>query len=488
MRPLMIPLLLSTLACDDGHIDLGKWEDGNPSEEGGDADEGGGDEGGGDEGDADEGDADEGNADDTAANDTGDLPPDDTGEEPVEIDEDDDGFTVSEGDCNDTDRTVYPGAPEACDDIDHDCDGMYTNDLLIRYDIDIAGVWTEPYFPSSHPYYGPHKTRELWYGYRDYDSDTASIGMWTATYTGEIYPLVTELFDDGGESVESRRRYQRTVDHRLVEVLSDYDADGVPDETSFFSYSDDGIVLTELWDSEGDGIFDIRWTYTLDELNRIVAMEEFYELTGEPGYVETREYSDDGMTVTTTGAYDGIPVSTNTITYNEDGEPTHSVFDHDANGVTDQETTYTYNEAGQIIEQFGFSPDWAWQSTYTYSGAGQLLRYAHDVGRDGTSETWENHIYEGDQLIRTTFGGSLEDGSEFTRYIHDYVRDEDGNWTQRTTTSLVPETESGEEFSTYNRDGKWTSWEWYSEDSTDLLGELVTTCLGPPSPELIDTF
>ena len=38
-------------------------------------------------------------------------------------DADRDGFTIEEGDCNDANAAVFPGAPEPCDDIDNNCDG-----------------------------------------------------------------------------------------------------------------------------------------------------------------------------------------------------------------------------------------------------------------------------------------------------------------------------------------------------------------------------
>ena len=39
-------------------------------------------------------------------------------------DADSDGYTLAEGDCDDSDATVYPGAPERCDGKDNDCDGV----------------------------------------------------------------------------------------------------------------------------------------------------------------------------------------------------------------------------------------------------------------------------------------------------------------------------------------------------------------------------
>lgn len=46
------------------------------------------------------------------------------GKSPNDVDNDGDGVTVNEGDCNDAGAGIYPGASEIClDGIDQDCNG-----------------------------------------------------------------------------------------------------------------------------------------------------------------------------------------------------------------------------------------------------------------------------------------------------------------------------------------------------------------------------
>ena len=60
----------------------------------------------------------------------------------ISPDEDQDGYTLSDGDCDDGDPTVFPGAPEAPNDRDDDCDGTI-DENTVAHDDDGDGLTEE---------------------------------------------------------------------------------------------------------------------------------------------------------------------------------------------------------------------------------------------------------------------------------------------------------------------------------------------------------
>jgi len=54
------------------------------------------------------------------------------------VDQDGDGWTVDDGDCDDTNPDVHPGAEETCDGVDSDCDG-FIDEGCQECDLEVPG-------------------------------------------------------------------------------------------------------------------------------------------------------------------------------------------------------------------------------------------------------------------------------------------------------------------------------------------------------------
>ena len=59
-------------------------------------------------------------------------------------DDDGDGFTVAQGDCNDNDNTIFPGAPELCDGIDNNCSGSPEAAINNWTGVGDGTMWDDP--------------------------------------------------------------------------------------------------------------------------------------------------------------------------------------------------------------------------------------------------------------------------------------------------------------------------------------------------------
>ena len=155
------------------------------------------------------------------------------GEDAEDQDVDGDGFTPIEGDCNDQDPSVYLGAPELCDSVDNNCDGLIDQSFTMELGLE-AG-----YFDSDNDGYGqdtvfyvcPNTTR--WSDNNtDCDDGNANVFPGADEICDDIDNNCTGFIDDDDPLVRSPLKYQ------------DLDGDGYGNESEpIYTCETEGFAL-----------------------------------------------------------------------------------------------------------------------------------------------------------------------------------------------------------------------------------------------------
>lgn len=200
------------------------------------------------------------------------------------------------------------------------------------------------------------------------------------------------------------------ADDHVLEQLEDYEADGVVDTTRSYTYDAHGNMVARQYD-HGGSVSDYLWTHTYDGF-------DFLVLTTYDGYGDEADGVTDERTVFTNDEAgrplveaqdmldDGTVELTVTRAYDGDGRITAEAWDYD--GLTDA--------WGTPYE------DYTW--AYTYDAAGNLLSWSEDIGSDGSAMV-ARYTYDADNHVLTYELDYTDDGVVDVAYAYAY--DTSGN-------------------------------------------------------------
>jgi hypothetical protein len=167
---------------------------------------------------------------------------DDTGSDPLDIDDDEDGYSENNGDCDDSAPDIYPGAVEICDEVDNDCDGTTDED-----DASDAQTW---YPDGDGDGYGdeqePRSACEQPQGFVADSSDCND-------QNDEIHPAASEVCDEVDNDCDGTTDEDDASDAQTWYEDSDDDGHGNPQSSILACEQPDGFLAdsSDCDDSNG---------------------------------------------------------------------------------------------------------------------------------------------------------------------------------------------------------------------------------------------
>ena len=203
-----------------------------------------------------------------------------------DADADGDGWTSGDGDCNDDDASIHPGAPEVCDSIDQDCDDQIDEDVLTTFYYDGDG---DEFGDSENTAEACEAPADYVEAGGDCDDDDASISPAADEVCDGIDNDCDGVVDDADDSVVDQSTYYLDSDDdgfgdpgvsteactrpegysdseddcddadAAVNPLADEECDGIDNDCDDLIDDEDGDVLGQsVWyeDVDGDGYGD----------------------------------------------------------------------------------------------------------------------------------------------------------------------------------------------------------------------------------------